>query len=153
MRPRLLRFFESRQCLDPENLAQETLSRAWRRLTAGAEVHICSRDSFYYGIARYVLFEHLRWRRRRAEDSIALLDNVADNRQDAIGVERRLLVDECLGKLDADEQRLLVVYFRDGPEPLRTHLRLTAVALRLRVHRVLTKVRQLVGDGRRSTPG
>jgi hypothetical protein len=67
LRMRLIRYFVWNGCRCPEDLADETFLRVWRRVTEGIEVHA---SSYFYGVAANILREQ----RERPPEAAMLSD-------------------------------------------------------------------------------
>src|ERR1043165_9784733 len=59
-RLKLVKFFAWRHCEDPDNLADETISRLLRNVHNGQEILADNPYSYVYGIASNVFREYLR---------------------------------------------------------------------------------------------
>jgi DNA-directed RNA polymerase specialized sigma24 family protein len=141
----LVRYFEWNRCLEPEDMAQETLLRGFRRLREGASITIDDPRGFFWGIAYNVLREG--WKPRR-ESSIEGRDFPASDSEfrRLNRAEQAIFLRECQDALPAEEKEMLVAYAegrgaewggRHGVEP---------GALRLRIHRLRQKLeRQAAG--------
>jgi len=170
---RLVKFFEWRQCRSPEDLAQETMSRALAKIPS---VTIVALDpaAYFFGFAKNLVRED-RKGARRDERRIARLDQDRSPSQEedgpawpgeeehlgAIGVLPDSLAD--LHRLDdrktlqlrlqclpAADRKLIVQYcLRDhrGRGLLAEELGMTRNALSVRAHRIK---RRLVEEGGRS---
>src|SRR5690242_4388211 len=79
IRDRLVRFFDRKNCLTPDELADETLNRVARRLEEEGSIQSDSPAKFCYTIARYVFLESLRSNRSKEisidDDVRPLVDN------------------------------------------------------------------------------
>src|SRR5262249_9666057 len=58
IRAKLMKFFECRGCVSPEDLADETINRVARRLYEGRQIWAAEPASYFYGVARNVLREY-----------------------------------------------------------------------------------------------
>lgn len=109
LRASLVRFFEWRGGAHPEEYADESLNRAARRLAGGAPVADVS--GYCFGVARMVLMEALR-RQEHERRALADLSTPRDNAEERAEAERRSAsLNECLGRLAADERELIVQYY------------------------------------------
>jgi DNA-directed RNA polymerase specialized sigma24 family protein len=141
----LVRYFEWNRCFEPEDMAQETLLRGFRRLREGASITIGDPRGYFWGIAYNVLREG--WKPPR-EVSIEDRDfPVADSEFRRLNrAEQSIFLRECQDALDAKEKEMLIAYAegrgaewggRNGIEP---------GALRLRIHRLRQRLeRQATG--------
>lgn len=156
---RLVSYFRWRRCDFPEDLADETLDRVARRLAAGIQVY-SDPCRYVAGVAHRVGWEAASRREltRPLPDPIAAPAPAGDDpgRQER---ERQLdLLEQCLAALPGRERRLLFAYYA-GDDRISDRKRLCAElglspnALRLQVHRVCRRVRDLLGRRPRVTPG
>lgn len=110
LRLRLTFFFIRRQFVDAESLADEVLDRMARRIGAGERVE--SPESYAYGVARFVAHEQ---ERRNLRESAANREYVRNISPDADTlVDERILqnaMEDCLGRLSAADQELLLRYY------------------------------------------
>lgn len=154
LRRRLVRLFEWRGALFPDDLADETILRVARRLEEGVEIRSEDPYRYFCGVAHLVFKEVLRERKRDR----ALQDpgNWPFHHQDAPEPddERMGTLQECLNRLDA-EQRGLILAYHEGERRERIENRreiaermgIPLNALRIRVHRIRTKLERCVKRG------
>jgi DNA-directed RNA polymerase specialized sigma24 family protein len=140
LRTSIILYFRSRGCLDPEDLADEVIYRAIRRLRQGVD---CSAGLKAYcrGIAKFVLIEE---RRRVRADLLSENVNLAERPapQKLSDSEKAILVKDCLKFLSREEAKLLSVYYWQDRKELAASLGVTANCLRIRVSRLLFKLSQ-----------
>jgi DNA-directed RNA polymerase specialized sigma24 family protein len=153
LRRRLVAVFEYRRCPHPEELADETLDRAARRLQEmGSEFVGSDPARFVFGVAWNVARESFRrpaatslqdgWEKRSA--SAPTLE------PDELGSE---CLEGCLQRLAAAD-RSLVLGYHEGERSVRIRRRsdlardlgLSPNALRLKIHRLTARLRQCVVD-------
>lgn len=139
IRRSLTRFFEWRGMRDAEDLAHTTLTRGLEKIAEGATVYNKDPGGFFYGIARNVLQEATRDRRRVG----ASLDGV-EQAQHPLGtglnpMETKIYLDQCLREISGEERRLLTDYVTGTG----TTKGITTPAERLRVHRIRKKLAKL----------
>lgn len=153
LRRRLVELFAYRRCQRPEELADETLDRAARRLQEMGSDFVGSDPArFVYGVAWNVARESFRrpstiplpeeWERvssapqPRGEDE--------EEREGAC-------LDRCLDELAPAERSLVLAYF-EGERSARIHRRselaherdVSPNALRLKIHRLCGRLRECV---------
>jgi len=137
----LVRYFEWNRCLEPEDMAQETLLRGFRRLKEGASITVGDPRGYFWGIAYNVLRE--KWKPPR-EVSIEGWDfPVSESEFRRLNrAEQSIFLRECQDALPPKEKEMLIAYAegrgaewgdRNGVEP---------GALRLRIHRLRQKLEQ-----------
>ena len=139
LRSRLVRFFEWQRHSDPEDAAQETLARGFRRVVAGLDTSPSGIHGFFFGIARNLVKEGWKARREELVDPAAW-DSTPSSARHVEQVEARLALTHYLGKLPASERRLLVRYYTGDRDMLSRELGVTAGNLRVIVHRIRQKL-------------
>src|SRR5215472_13104396 len=102
LRQRLVKFFDWRGCADPEDLADETITRATRRICEGAVIDGVL--PYCYGVAKLVLLEY----RNRPRKTTQLEEwdedkGAVDARQTS---DTQIAVDQCLAKLPPRDAEL-----------------------------------------------
>ncbi len=107
MHQRLVAYFDRKNCLSPDALADETLSRAARRLEeegtiAGPPAHYC------YIVARFVFLEH----QRQAKPTPADLSELPQPAPASDQSETLSCLEQCLRKLEKNDRALILEYYR-----------------------------------------
>ena len=153
---KLVCFFASRRCANPEDLATETVLRVASKC---AEVDVSSfadRVGYFYGVARNVVHEVHRsgQRESRARESFAQeLTNVAPPDPDAWQHEEAVqaCLQRCLGKLPESARKLILRYYtKEGSQKIAAHRALadevgkSVNALRIEAHRIRKTLQQCV---------
>ena len=143
MRRRLLRYFERKNCLASDELADETLNRVARRLEEEGAITNTSPAQYCYVVAKYVFLEHLRQPQVQSmpESESHASDSVTSHGGES---EKRLdCLEECLGKLSLPDRDLILEYYHgqqrekiDSRRELATRLGLTTNALSIRACRI-----------------
>lgn len=144
----LLKFFDWRGALFPEELADESLNRVIRKIDEGES----PRDvqTYCHGVARMVLLESLKRPDIRRAD-IEELDQVAAPKPDAEPDERLARFERCLRELSAESRQLILQYYQDERR-LKINNRLSLAeklgiplnALRSRAQRIRDKLEECV---------
>jgi RNA polymerase sigma factor (sigma-70 family) len=163
IRARLLKYFECRGCLLPEDLADDTINRVARRLWEGRQIWTTEPASYFYGVARNVLREY--W--ASPEREFAALESLpplahphsdALRRQEAeseqLHIDRRLdCLGVCLNQLSAESRELILDYYHGEKGERIRHRRQMAErlgipqnALRIRVHRIRERLEHSFGE-------
>jgi RNA polymerase sigma factor (sigma-70 family) len=150
---KLRRYFEAKRCPSSQDLACETLSRCWVKLNDHPEVRMRNVEAFSFGIAKNVYHESIR-AQRRSEKLMPLADDDRFwDQTDAFDAEvrlqaqeLRLLLRSALARLPSQERRLIWRYYHEDGGAVCDELKLTTNALRVRVHRIASKVRAHVMD-------
>ena len=151
LRRRLISLFVYRGCVNPEELADETLDRVVEKLETGSTVPDESDPAaFVFGIAWNVARESFHDVRTTGlpdgcdpvDPSPLVGEGLADARQEQC-------LDDCLGRLPVRDRSLVLTYFEKEKRAkieqralLADQLRITTNALRLRVHRILDSLRR-----------
>ena len=153
---KLVCFFASRRCPNPEDLATETVLRVASKC---AEVDVSSfadRVGYFYGVARNVVHEVHRsgQRESRARESFAQeLMKAAPPDPDAWEEDEavQMCLQRCLGKLPEHTRQLIIRYYvKEGTEKVASHRALAAEvgksvnALRIEAHRIRKTLQQCV---------
>jgi len=117
MRRRLVTYFDRKNCLTPDDLADETLNRVARRLEEEGEIESESPAKYCYTVARYVFLESLR---SKPSQEVAL-DDVSERRQDPGADDKNdereqkelmlTCLERCTAKLDKASRDLIVRYY------------------------------------------
>lgn len=143
IRLKLIKFFTCRGCLAGEELADETINRVIRRTQEMADTYTGDPVFYFYGVARRVHLEHVR-------KPVPSLPPPSPE-----PLEQKERQDQCLQlcmKALAPENRALVLeyYSQDRPakilhrKKLAKRLGISAIALRLRMHRIRTSLQACV---------
>lgn len=154
MRDRLVWYFDRKNCLIPDDLADETLNRVARRLEEEGEIITDTPAKYCYTVARFVFLEHLR----SSDTKTTPLDdiNVSYHRTDESGdaeLKERMLkcLEKCTASLDAPSRDIILKYYLgdqrekiDNRGALAKSLRITANALAIRACRIRNKLEDCV---------
>jgi len=165
-RRKLVRFFEWRGAVWPEELADETLDRVVRRLGEGETIRADDPGAYFHGVARNVLREHWDREQRRKLEPLGDQEppDTIDHDADPAAAERRLFcLERCLGALPPETRALVLRYYTDekrakidGRQAMAAALGIGINALRVRMFRVRagldTCVRGCVGPETESRP-
>ena len=157
MRRRLAAYFDRRNCLSPDELADETLNRVARRLEEEGAISDTLPARYCYIVARFVFLEHVR---RTRHESAKLDERSADLRSPPGGsadpdgeTSQRLLdsLERCLRQLETRDRELILEYYRgeqrskiEGRRRLAGQLGLTVNALSIRACRLRDKLEACV---------
>jgi len=148
---RLTRFFDWNGAEDPPALADQTIDRIGNRLEKEDEGPIQNVPAFALGIARHLLQEDTR-KRRKATEAGKLWTSIDHSSH----TEEKERMDEalihCLAQLPPDRRRLIETYYVHGENKARSHLQLatesgiTVNALRTRALRVRQELERAILD-------
>lgn len=154
IRERLLGYFDRKNCLHPDELADETLNRVARRLEeedGNIETDIPAK--YCYIVARFVFMEYLRTNEREIT-GLAGLGRQANamSPEDRDRKERLLeCLDRCSAKLDASQRELIFGYYSgeqrvkiENRRALAQSLEITVNALSIRACRIRDRLENCV---------
>lgn len=152
-----LRVFSGRRLGDAtlaEDVAQETLRRVVEALRAGRVRDEAALPAFVFETARHICQQHARTAGREAR-ALARLERGAapeprwpDALTALITAERRFAVRRALSRLTPEEQGLLAGFYYEQleAEELARRLGTTAGAVRVRKHRALKRLAELLAE-------
>ena len=157
-RRRLVLYFDRKNCVAANELADETLTRVARRLSEEGEIKDVAPAQYCYIVARHVLLEYQR-RSAHKEVSIEALPGgwlpsapFASEPEAAETREKRLhCLETCLRKLHASHRHMILEYYRgDGQAKIESRRTLakqmgvTTNALSIRACRIRDRLEQCV---------
>jgi DNA-directed RNA polymerase specialized sigma24 family protein len=163
MRRRLVSFFDRKNCLAPDDLADETLNRVARRLKEEGAITNTTPAHYLYIVARFVFLEYLR----RSETDAVSLDSASQPGAPSVSVapnsdlqvsreeqEKRLdCLEGCLDRLEPENRELILHYYRgeqrakiENRRGLAERLGLTINALGIRACRVRSRLAVCVSE-------
>jgi DNA-directed RNA polymerase specialized sigma24 family protein len=163
MRQRLVAYFDRRNRLSPDELADETLNRVAIRLEESGVITVTPPARYCYIVAKFVFLEDLR----KSEHTNVSLDQVSGSRADAVAArvatpaqpepavdsqERRLqCLERCLQQLPPEHQQLILDYYREARRAkiesrreIAARLGVTMNALSIRACRIRNKLEACV---------
>jgi DNA-directed RNA polymerase specialized sigma24 family protein len=163
MRRRLVAYFDRKNCVRPDELADETLNRVARRLEeeAGA-IEGDAPARYCYIVARFVFMEHLRetrkddalaneLRRQSRTDNDPATSATDDERK--IKEQRLNCLEQCLSKLESASREIIARYYVgkarvkiEHRRALAEDLGITMNALSIRACRIRDKLETCVGE-------
>lgn len=140
LRSKLVFFFRKNACIDPENLADETIERAWKRFSSGVEPY-SGLNAYCHGVARHVLQEY----RRRPQgqelpEDLPVQHSPAPARLSAS--EEGILVRQALKNLTDQDKELFTKYYLDDRDELARSENISENGLRIRIFRIRQKLLQ-----------
>lgn len=159
MRRRLIAFFDRRNCLVPEELADETLDRAMKWLEKSGQAETSDPAKVCYKTARFVFLESLREpepdelddlspAQQPAEDPRVTeqLNEAGERRQ-----KRRACLQQCSQQLPEDDRDLILRYYHgeqrvklDSRKALAAERGMTSNALNIKACRIRNKLRACI---------
>jgi RNA polymerase sigma factor (sigma-70 family) len=161
IRSQIIKFFECRGVFTSRDLTDETFNRVARKIIEGGEIYANSLSSYFYGVARNVLREHLR----NPETTTSSLETLApyehpaeissevkQRRLERQRFEQRLeCLETCVQALPPATRRLILSYYEgeegvkiENRKRLAESLKTTLGALRIRAHRSREKLEKCV---------
>lgn len=158
-RRRLTEFFEARGSQSPSEHADETLTRAARRLAEGEPV--ADINKYLYGVARLLLLEWVRSRERNvialervAPPAMPSIEDLEEEEQQRQQREHRFeCFEKCLEKLPGESRDFIVTYYKEekglkieGRKSQAEALGVSLNALRLRATRIRSTLERCVGE-------
>ena len=155
MRQRLVAYFDRKNCLTPDELADETLTRIARRLEEEGVIQSETPAKYCYIVARFVFMEYLRDKqkdgvsfddpeRRPPGNDFALPDS-GDEKE----IKERMLdcLEQCTGRLEPVNRDIIIRYYTgeervkiENRRALAGELGLTMNALSIRACRIRDKL-------------
>lgn len=129
IRRRLVEFFRLRRCDTPEELAEETLDRAARRISEGVVVHT-KPSSYFLGVATRVLQEYYH----KPPPPLPLPSADPEELERKHECMRR-----CLARLDDSARELLTEYTRSdsrGRLRMAERMGVSLNTLKIKIHRL-----------------
>lgn len=150
LRNKLIRFFERRNCRDPEHLTNETIDRVCRRIMEGEVIEDITK--YAYGVAKLVHLEELK-RTINERDMFKNLPPPPEPDPDP-EPDSELKMDcfkHCLNKLSDDDRNLIIRYYSednnkniDNRKELAEEKGIQLNALRIRAYRIRKKLEKCI---------
>jgi DNA-directed RNA polymerase specialized sigma24 family protein len=139
IRRRLIKFFENRSCYIAEEMADETMDRAIRKIHK-MEIYVGDPLPYCFAVAKNVFLEFTKGRKFRELTEIA--DEIKEDleKTDDNDIER---LHKCLEKLKPEDRELIQKYYNNDTEKakivrreIEVELNISNNALRARIHRI-----------------
>ena len=139
---KLAGYFRLKGMSDPVNDADDALDRAAEKIVKGQEIPEI--DKFCMGIARNIVHERLRHKKREESAFLKFLDHSQDNSTEALVDRITNLMKPCFEQLPVEDRFLLTAYCKvpagvdraEHRRQLASNLKSTISALRIRVARL-----------------
>jgi DNA-directed RNA polymerase specialized sigma24 family protein len=160
MRRRLVAYFDRKNCLNPDELADETLNRAARRLAEEGKIESEAPAKFCYITAKFVFMESLRAAHKQSVslDDVLRTEKSGDFSAEASRNEKELkekmlvCLEECANKLEPENREMIIRYYF-GEERVKIENRLLLAkqlgisknALSIRACRIRDRLEACVG--------
>jgi len=142
IRSRLIKFFTGRGCIDPEELADETINRVTSKLTEIQKEFTGDPALYFYGVAKLVYMEYLR--RKTPQPQSAPIDSVRAELEYSC-------LERCIARLSEEDRALLLKDYgakgqtqAERRKALADELGVTLNALRIRVYRIRTVLKECI---------
>ncbi|MBZ5536844.1 MAG: hypothetical protein LAO31_12895 [Acidobacteriia bacterium] len=137
MRRRLVHYFDRKNCLSPDELADETLNRVARKLEEKGAITDVSPAHYCYIVAKFVFLEYTR----AAKQALTTADGsssarhvvpdlaVSSGPDTAVETQEKLLdcLDKCLKKLESGDRELILEYYQ-GEQRIKIERRVQLAA-------------------------
>lgn len=152
LRLKLVKFFDYRGSLTPDEHADETLNRVTRKVDEGEEIE--NLQAYCYGIARLLFLDVLKERKKEkaAIEQLPTFHEAEFDQEDEPNAQYRCF-DQCLQKLPVENRELILGYYEDEKRSkidkrknLAERFGLELNALRIRTCRIRTKLETCVAD-------
>jgi len=150
IRRKLVRFFEWRGSVFPEDHADEVINRVAGRIDEGEEIR--DLKNYFYGVARLLFLETLK----EQDKESAALKNLPQARTDSEPDEsepRLECLEMCLRGLTTENRELIIQYYRkergakvENRRAMAQGMGIQLNALRIRAHRIKTKIEECIND-------
>ena len=157
MRRRLMAYFDRKNCLAPDDLADETLNRVARRLEEEGITEAETPAKYCYIVARFVFMEYLRGRKADSllEDSREKFREQEFNPEatDDEGLKEKTMncLERCLARLEPSNRDMIIRYYVgkervkiENRRALAESLGITVNALSIRACRLRDKLEACV---------
>jgi len=142
IRSRLIKIFTGRGCVDPEELADETINRVTSKLIEIQKEFTGDRARYFFGVANKVHLEYLR--RKMPQPQSAPTDSVRAE------LEYHCL-ERCIARLSEEDRALLLKEYgakgqtqAERRKALADELGISINALRIRVYRIRTALKECI---------
>ena len=156
MRRRLVSYFDRKNCLEADDLADETLNRIARRLEEETIIESETPAKYCYIVARFVFMEHLRAANKAGSSAAEFEVRRATSAsvEDADQKEKMLnCLEGCTGKLESKQREIITRYYIgkervkiENRRALAGEMGVTIKALGLRACRIRDKLETCVKD-------
>jgi DNA-directed RNA polymerase specialized sigma24 family protein len=153
IRRRLVHYFDRKNCVSPDDLADETLNRVARRLQEEGTIDVDTPAHYCYIVAHYVFLESLRHPQapEPLNDRLLAPSNSVEERSDA--QRRSNCLNHCLQNLNADDRALIIDYYEgdkrvkiENRKNMATKMGITLNALSIRACRIRDKLETCVSE-------
>lgn len=144
VRQNLINLFVRNNCLDAEDLADQTIDRVIKKLPGLTESYTGDPALYFYGVAKNMLLE---WRRQNSAHSEASMDELGSSpgaEPDSTESDLRFkCLEKCLQKLPRKNRNLILQYYSeekrakiDFRREMARNMGIDVINLRVRMHRI-----------------
>lgn len=149
IRQRLVSFFDRKNCLRPNQLADETLNRVARRLEEEGTIESETPAKYCYIVAKFVFMEYLRSASKESVslDEVELKSNNFDADEKELKEKQLDCLETCAGKLEAENRQMIFRYYYgeerikiENRRNLAANLGISVNALSIRACRIRDKL-------------
>lgn len=162
MRQRLVAYFDRKNCLTPDELADEALNRVARRLEETKKIETETPAKYCYITARFVFMEYLRGTDKksvplddvlRQQQANQLAASESDKEEKETKEKMLACLEQCTGQLESANREIIVSYYYgaerikiENRRALAERLGISTNALTIRACRIRDKLEICVGD-------
>lgn len=151
MRRLLVNYFDRKNCLSPDELADETLNRVARRLEEEGKIETETPAKFCYITARFVFLESLRDKGNKSVsiDEIKADKITSEDETEEKDLKEKMLacLEKCVGELNETNREMIVKYYYgaerikiENRRSLADKLGISSNALTIRACRIRDKL-------------
>ena len=151
IRLKLVRFFEWRGSVFPEDNADQVINRVARRIDEGEEIR--DLKNYFYGVARLLFLETLKEQNKEATALENLPRPQTDSEERDESEPRLECLEMCLRGLTPENRELIIQYYRkergakiENRRAMAQGMGIQLNALRIRAHRIKTKIEECIND-------
>jgi RNA polymerase sigma factor (sigma-70 family) len=162
IRIRLIKIFTCRGCADADELADETINRVIAKLGQIVTTYSGDPALYFCGVANNIHLEYLRRRSTVADSTqLASYEYAPPQPQDAGEEDREYVcLEHCMERLSDENRRLVLEYYQEEKrnkinrrKQLADELGIGVNALRIRAHRIRSRLQECVIDCLHESPG
>lgn len=152
IRQSLIRIFIWRGCGEAEDLADITINRVARKVPGLVQTYVGDPALYFYGVAKNVVLEYRKHELSQVPLPVLSQRDDMERKEAAADVERRYeCMEQCLHELSEANRELIARYYQrerqakvDSRKELSRQLGISALTLRVRVHRLRTHIYECI---------
>ena len=147
IRRRLVYYFDRKNCLSPDELADETLNRVARRLEEEGSIAGDTPAHYCYIVARFVFLESLRHHAKQQsyDERLSVMHDSTEEKK--AGERRSECLSRCMQSLEPHDRALIMSYYQgeqrakiENRRAIARKLGITMNALSIRACRIRDKL-------------